>query len=632
MTQHPPLTIRPLAESALLVLLGDRIEPETNLRALALAAAIGEAALSGVVDVVPSYVTVLVSFDPGKTDGGAVAASIEALAGGLGEAPDLPSRERFIPVHYGAEFGPDLADVAAHTGLSPDEVIARHAAATYRVACMGFSPGFAYLIGLPPELVTPRRSSPRTRVPRGSVAIGGAQTGVYALDTPGGWSIIGHTGVPMFAPEREEPFFLNPGDRVHFVPTPHDQPAVEDAPSPLAAITGTDPELAAARSLHIVSPGALATVQDLGRPGLMHLGVTPGGALDRRALILGNRLLANDPGAAALECAMAGPVIRFDGAALIAVTGADLAPRLNGGEIPMWEPVIVREGDTLDFARPVHPGGGLRTYLCIDGGIAIPPVMGSRSTDLFGRIGGLGGRPLAPGDILPLGEPAADPDAVLRRRLTALPPRPNDGSPVRAVPGPQDDRFTAGGLAAFFDEPYAVTPRSDRMGLRLAGPPVTHSAGADTISEGIAAGAVQVPGDGQPIVLLPARQTVGGYPKIATVIGADLDRLGQLAAGDAIRFQQVDPATAREATLAARAALGPDAVRETSRAFILRPGLRAKTSGWDAAAAERVATAARAAGVTEVVVSAPGLSARISVSPPLSSLLAAARFGGSEER
>ncbi|MGI9254071.1 MAG: hypothetical protein ACR2J8_10010, partial [Thermomicrobiales bacterium] len=248
-----------------------------------------------------------------------------------------------------------------------------------------------------------------------------------------------------------------------------------------------------------------------------------------------------------------------------------------------------------------------------------------RSTDLFGRIGGIGGAALAAGDVLPLGVAAADREGILRRRLTSPIPVANDGRPFRAVPGPQERRFTDTGMETFFTEPFTVTPRSDRMGLRLAGPPVSHSAGADTISEGIAAGAVQVPGDGQPIVLLPARQTVGGYPKIATVIGADLDRLGQLSPGESACFQEVTLAAAREATLAARALLGPESVRERSRAFVLRPGLRADLSGMSEEAGLCLAAAASDAGMEQVHISAPGFTARIDLAPARPSLLGQAR-------
>ena len=211
-------TIRPLAESGVLVELGDAIDPTLTARVMALTAAIDAAALPGVVDVVPSYATILLAFDPTVTDTDAVAAAVRRLAVGAGATEPAPAPTVTVPVAYGGEHGPDLPGVAAHTGLEPAEVVARHAAASYRVACMGFAPGFAYLVGLPPELATPRRATPRTRVPAGSVGIGGAQTGIYPSETPGGWHLIGRTPVRLFDLERPEPFFLRPGDHVRFRP------------------------------------------------------------------------------------------------------------------------------------------------------------------------------------------------------------------------------------------------------------------------------------------------------------------------------------------------------------------------------------------------------------------------------
>lgn len=376
-----------------------------------------------------------------------------------------------------------------------------------------------------------------------------------------------------------------------------------------------------ARTVAVIAPGGVATVQDLGRPGLMHLGVTPGGVLDRRAFVLGNRLLGNDPGAAALECALAGPTLRFGHDTLAVVTGADFGPRLDGSDISPWTPFVARAGSVLSFAHPARPGAGVRCYVCIEGGIAVEPVMGSRATDLFGGFGGLDGGPLRAGDVLPLGAvmTADARQEALRRRLVLPRPAPIGRGPLRVVPGPQDERFAGDGLAAFLSGRYVVGPRSDRMGLRLAGSPIVALPGPDLISEGIAAGAIQVPPDGQPIVLLPARQTVGGYPKIATVIGADLDRLGQLAPGDAVRFATVDIQSARDLTRASRAALGSDAVRALPRSFVLAPGLAAESLGWEEPPLRRVAHDARAAGITHLAVDAPGLRVRIAGASPLPS-------------
>jgi biotin-dependent carboxylase-like uncharacterized protein len=360
-------------------------------------------------------------------------------------------------------------------------------------------------------------------------------------------------------------------------------------------------------SLLVLEPGLLTTVQDLGRPGLMRFGVSPGGALDRAALVLGNRLVGNGPGAAALEVTLVGPRLRFSAPAVVAVTGADLGARLGGEPLPLWTPVALAAGDELAFALPSGGGRGTRAYLCLAGGFAVPPVMGSRSTDLFGGFGGWEGRALRAGDELPVGAPAAPPAVLLRRRLAGPPPPNEPDAPTRVVLGPQTERFTREGVETFLGHAYAVSSASDRMGMRLTGPPIALARGADLISEGIAHGAVQVPGDGQPIVLLAARQTVGGYPKIATAIGADLDALGQRRPGDRVRFAAVEPAAARALTLAYRARLGDDAVTTTPGAWSgwAPPDGGVGTAGdaWEAWGTEVVADlvpALREAGVTSL--------------------------------
>lgn len=212
------LTIRPLAESGVLVEFPNVIEPAVVERVMALTAALDAAQPPGLLDIVPSYRTIQLAFDPVETDGDTLAGVVRQLAAGSPAHDRTAGREVTIPVAYGGALGPDLADVAAHTGLAPAEVCERHAVASYRVACMGFAPGFGFLVGLPPELATPRRATPRTRVPAGSVAIGGAQTGVYPRELPGGWNIIGRTPVTLFDVARLEPFLIKPGDTVRFDP------------------------------------------------------------------------------------------------------------------------------------------------------------------------------------------------------------------------------------------------------------------------------------------------------------------------------------------------------------------------------------------------------------------------------
>ena len=550
--------VKPLAESALLVELGDAIAPETSTRVLALAAALDAAALPGVHDVVPSYTTILVAFDPTVADPAAIAPAIHRLASETGTSGVPSGRRVVVPVAYGGADGPDLGDVAAHTGLPADEVVRIHSGAEYLVAAIGFAPGFPFLLGLPEALATPRRTTPRTRVPVGSVAIGGAQTGVYPMATPGGWHLIGRTRLRLFDPGAAEPFALRAGDRVRFAPEDRGDDDRDDRNAVAHRVVERDNLLEP--GILVRDGGLLTTVQDLGRPGFARFGVSPGGAVDRTALILGNRLVGNPPDEAGLEITLVGPRLEFGRPAIVALTGADLGARLDGGAIPRWEPLRVRAGQTLAFDPRRAAAVGVRAYLCVAGGLAIPAVMGSRSTELFGGFGGVDGRALRDGDVLPFRDQPGDADALRRRRLAGPPPRHAASVTTRVVLGPQESRFTDESLATFLGQPYAVTAKADRMALRLEGPPLAHRGGPDLISEGIPLGAVQVPGDGQPIVLLPARQTVGGYAKIATAIGADLDALGQLRPGGEVAFRAVTVEVARAATLAYRVALGEDAV------------------------------------------------------------------------
>lgn len=225
MTDAIDLSFTPLADSALLIRLSDRdkIDLATVQAVWRVTSAIDQARITGLLDVVPAYSTILLVFDPVATTPNRLEDDVRTAVATIREVGDRQTREVTIPVAYGGEFGPDLGDVARHTGLSPDEVIARHASAQYIVACMGFAPGWAYLLGLPPELEIPRLPNPRMRVPAGSVGIGGAQTGIYPLETPGGWRLIGRTPLRMFDPGRTEPSLLRPGDRVLFRPITAEQ-------------------------------------------------------------------------------------------------------------------------------------------------------------------------------------------------------------------------------------------------------------------------------------------------------------------------------------------------------------------------------------------------------------------------
>ena len=289
--------------------------------------------------------------------------------------------------------------------------------------------------------------------------------------------------------------------------------------------------------LHIERAGAFTTVQDLGRFGRLAEGVPQSGAADAPALRRGNILLGNDENAAALEMTLTGDCVRFEGSGAIALTGGDLRPCLNGQPVPMWTVVSVHGGDVLSFGGVC--GRGVRTYLCVAGGIAVPEVMGSCSTYLKAALGGLNGRALKSGDVLNTGEPWIGwPRAVGFACPPALRPEADD-TPLRAVPGPQDDLIDPASVETFFTAEWTVTPQADRMGVRLAGPKLKHVKGPDIVSDAIPLGAVQVPGSGQPIVMSADRQTTGGYVKIAVVHALDAARLAQKMPGETVRFSRI---------------------------------------------------------------------------------------------
>jgi biotin-dependent carboxylase-like uncharacterized protein len=301
--------------------------------------------------------------------------------------------------------------------------------------------------------------------------------------------------------------------------------------------------------IRVLEPGPQTTVQDAGRTGQLRYGIPPSGPVDRASFVLANRLVGNADHAAALEFTLVGPRLRAEAACAVAVTGADAPVTLNDAPAPAWTTLVLAPGDVL---RVGVARAGVRGYVALAGGVDVPPVLGSRATYLRGRLGGLRGRALARDDVLPLG-----PAAPARPRAVPSASRPRWGGEavVRVVLGPQADRFTAEGLAAFLGGAYEVLPQSDRMGARLNGPRVAHARGHDIISDGVALGAVQVPGDGQPIVLLVDRQSTGGYTKIATVCSFDIARVGQAKPGQRLRFTAVDVADAHRLLRESAAAL-----------------------------------------------------------------------------
>jgi biotin-dependent carboxylase-like uncharacterized protein len=303
----------------------------------------------------------------------------------------------------------------------------------------------------------------------------------------------------------------------------------------------------------VLRPGILASVQDLGRHGHRHLGICPGGALDALALTLANRLVGNPDGAAGIEITLGNCELRFESATRIALAGDDFSARLDGRPLwPCWS-VAVEAGQVLRLGGANASGGkpGLRTWLAVAGGIDVPPVLGSRSTDLKAGFGGLAGRALKKGDRLSIGAPTLNSAQLARRRFGVRPPdwaiddrEFGEAIPLRVMPGPEAGLFTPASLAALWREPWRVTPQSNRMGSRLEGPVLERKRAGDMLSSGVIPGTIQVPPSGQPIILMGDAQTTGGYPRIGVVIRADLWKLAQAPLNGRLRLQQVDAAAA----------------------------------------------------------------------------------------
>ena len=300
-------------------------------------------------------------------------------------------------------------------------------------------------------------------------------------------------------------------------------------------------------SIRVLRPGLLTTVQDYGRHGLQHVGLCPGGAMDPVALALANALVGNDPGEAALEITVIGPELAFEEDALVAVCGAEFK-----GSFPHNRPVLARAGSRFNVGRAVR---GARAYLAVAGGYAVEPMLGSRSTYLPGRFGGLEGRALKHGDALALRDPGASARfAKLKKtaegtvKWSAPPLTLPDREPilVHVLEGQHFPGFDSQSQRSFFDAVWKIAPESNRMGFRLAGPTLERSDADEILSGPTALGTVQVPANGAPIALMADHQTTGGYPRIAEIVSADVPRLAQLAPGGTVHFARCDLGLAAE--------------------------------------------------------------------------------------
>lgn len=530
------LAVRPVGTTAVLAELSGLHD------VLALQALLLEQPLPGQVDVLAAAETVMV-----KADSPAAARRMAARLLELDLTVQSHTEGKLVTIETVYD-GEDLAEVGRLTGLGVEGVVAAHTGQVWTVAFGGFAPGFGYMVGENQALEVPRRSSPRTAVPAGSVALAGNYSAVYPRKSPGGWQLIGRTSARMWDLSREQPALAAPGDRVQFRAV---RELVEIAEP--RARTADSRDSAVQSGLRILSPGLQSLVQDLGRPGHAGLGVSAAGALDRASLRRANRIVGNQPSAAVVETVAGGLRVQAVGDQVLAVAGAPSALTVvtqsdapsagdtedNGDqeenqseqvrEVPMATAFALLDGEILTIGAPER---GFRSYLAIRGGAAAEPVLGSRSTD---TMSGIGPAPLAAGQLLPAGA-ATSSNVVGNPELQ--PDFPDSGVTVLdIVPGPRDDWFDAAAMDSLCTQDWAVTPRSNRVGMRLAGEPLKRSRDGELASEGTVAGALQIPPEGQPVLFLADHPITGGYPVIGVVVDHQLDLAAQIPIGGSIRFR-----------------------------------------------------------------------------------------------
>jgi KipI family sensor histidine kinase inhibitor len=534
----------PVRDDALLIELDDLATT------LALFDSLSSDPVAGVGEMIPGARTLLVSYRPSAVTAEQIARAARSrdLDGRVAGEGTLIE----IPVSYDGE---DLDEVAGLLGISAEEVVRLHAGQEYAVGFTGFAPGFAYLSGGHPALDVPRRSSPRTRIPAGSVALAGTFSGVYPRESPGGWQLIGTTEARMWDLARAQPALLLPGDRVRFVDVTGTGAGPRESAAAEAA--GAPESVEATHALEIVSPGMLTLLQDLGRPGYASMGVSTSGALDPVSLRAANRLVGNPTGTAALELTFGGLRVRARGEQVLAVTGAPAPLRITGPTgtrtASPGRPFALGDGEELVVGPPA---AGIRSYLAVRGGFDLPPVLGSLSTDV---LAGLGPDPVAAGTVLPVARASRGLAAVTLPEPAAVSTASGTGDAGSAgagagadaaepaevvldiVLGPRTDWFSADALDSLARQSWLVSPRSNRVGLRLEGDPLTRVIDAELPSEGTVSGAIQIPPNGQPVLFLADHPLTGGYPVIGAVITAHLPLAGQLPPGARIRFRPVGP-------------------------------------------------------------------------------------------
>jgi KipI family sensor histidine kinase inhibitor len=506
---------------------------------LALYDALCHANLAGIRDIIPAARTVMIEFDPTLLSLDALARSLRTLRTTQTEQGVIERIE--IPVRYDGE---DLTAVADLLKMSREDVVRLHTGHDYLVAFTGFAPGFAYLAEGDPRLCVPRRQSPRTLVPAGSVGLAGDFSGVYPKASPGGWQLIGTTPLAMFDIERQPASLLQPGQRVRFFDMAKDGAYTVRAGNTEASFSKPTPAATAEakKAVEIRATGLPVLFQDLGRQGLVSQGISRSGAADRESLKAANRLVGNTPDVAALEITLGGLSFAMRGQGVMAITGATVQTTIttvSGAriDVPHHQAFAVEDGDTVTLSIAT---AGMRAYLAVRGGFEVASVLTSCSTDTLAQIGP---SPLKVGDVIGIAEALHGSLVAIAEEPAFAMPCPQQTVTLDIVLGPRTDWFTAASIESFLSQEWTASAQSSRVGIRLEGEALAREITGELPSEATLRGAIQVPASGQPVLFLVDHPLTGGYPVIGNVASHHLDLAGQVPVGARIRFNALMPFT-----------------------------------------------------------------------------------------
>jgi KipI family sensor histidine kinase inhibitor len=541
------IRILDLGDAALMVDFRGQIDPLSRIHQLC--ALLFSEAPEWLMDLIPGIDTLLISLYFKDTQYARTRAEVRALLGDFLSIIEKDKKATLakdtvhrVRVCYDPEIAPDLIASAEKCKLPLREFIKRHKYSDTRVDILGFMPGFAYCSGLDPSLKLPRLESPRTAVPKGSVAIAELQTGIYPKPTPGGWNVIGRTPDILFDPRSARPSLLTPGDRLEFIEIDIGEFKKLSAEAEAKTAQRKTSHGSSDQSVEVINPGLLTTIQGLPRYGFAHLALSAGGPVDIESARLANALLGNPADAAGLEITGVGPKLLFHVDTWVAWVGAPCSGVIDGKSFRGNRPVRIRKGQTLSFGAMAQ---GYRVFLAISGGIESEFILGGRGSHLSADIGD---KVIQKGDILYLSQAHLAQEKPLFKKLNIAAsdyPKWSIASPantgksvqlIKAVPSIHFNLLSLEEQSLLSKTVWTVSSQSNRMGMRIDSNFKISKPIAGIASQGIWFGTIQLPPSGQPIIMLAEHQTTGGYPRLLETISSERSTLAQLRPGSKIQF------------------------------------------------------------------------------------------------